>query len=129
MISGLLAVMVLSFIYFYWINKQSEGKFFEVFFGYHHWVRAMGNGALRSHPPWFYVYQFFTDFAPWSPIFYGMIVAVFCTNRFKLSSLHYENHQKTSRQQTKAKPKPKQANLSLKPILISNHKLIKAKSA
>ncbi len=89
LISGLLAVMVLSFIYFYWINKQSEGKFFEVFFGYHHWVRAMGNGALRSHPPWFYVYQFFIDFAPWSPIFYGAIVAVLCTNRFKLSSLHW----------------------------------------
>ena len=47
LVSGLLAVMVLSFIYFYWINKQSEGKFFEVFFGYHHRVRAMGNGALR----------------------------------------------------------------------------------
>ena len=88
-IPGLLSVVFLSWIYFYWINKQSDGKFYEVFFGYHHWVRALGNGALRSHPPWFYIYQFFIDFAPWSPIFYGSVIGVFCTNRFKLSSLHW----------------------------------------
>lgn len=88
-IFGLSAVIFLSCLYFYWINKQSDGKFFEVFFGYHHWVRAMGNGALRSHPPWFYVYQFFIDFVPWSPIFYCSVIAVFSTSRFKLSSLHW----------------------------------------
>jgi len=89
LVPGLFAVVFLSFLYFYWINKQSDGKFFEVFFGYHHWARAMGNGALRSHPPWFYAYQFFIDFAPWSPLFYCSVIAVFSTKRFKLSSLHW----------------------------------------
>ena len=89
LLSGLFAVVFISCIYFYGINKQSDGKFFEVFFGYHHWVRAMGNGALRSHPPWFYIYQFFIDFVPWSPIFYCCVIAVFTTRRFKLSSLHW----------------------------------------
>ena len=89
LVSGLLAVGFLSSFYFYWINRESDGKFFEVFFGYHHWARAMGNGALRSHPSWFYAYQFFIDFTPWSPIFYCSIITVFCTKRLKLSSLHW----------------------------------------
>ncbi len=84
---GLFVVLLLSGSYFFWINWQSEGKFFEVFFGYHHWTRAFGNGALRSHPPWFYFTQFFIDFAPWSPFFYCALVGVFCFKNYKLGSI------------------------------------------
>lgn len=58
LVSGLLAVLVLSFIYFYWINKQSEGKFFEVFLGiiigFAQWVM----GRCDRIPPGFMFISF-----------------------------------------------------------------------
>lgn len=89
LVPGLLCVVLLSGLYFYMVNEESGGRFYDVFFGYHHWVRALGDGALRSHPVWFYVCQFFVDFVPWSPLFYFSALAVFFSSRFKLSSIHW----------------------------------------
>lgn len=65
---GLAVVVFLSCLFFLWLEWESQGVFFQEFLGYHHWNRALGNGALRSHPWGFYFYQFPLDFLPWSPL-------------------------------------------------------------
>jgi len=52
------------------VNQRTDGEFVRVFFGYHHFSRALGDApALELHPWWFYGPRFALDFLPWTPLF------------------------------------------------------------
>jgi 4-amino-4-deoxy-L-arabinose transferase-like glycosyltransferase len=55
--------------WFVWVNAETGGEFFRVFFLYHHFNRAFGGAeALGGHPWWFYLPRFGVDFLPWTPL-------------------------------------------------------------
>jgi 4-amino-4-deoxy-L-arabinose transferase-like glycosyltransferase len=91
--------------WFIWVNAATDGEFFRVFFGYHHFNRAFGGAeTLAGHPWWYYIPRFGADFLPWTLalviaiamrrwrgdadariglLWFGMMVAVLSVSRFK----------------------------------------------
>ena len=62
--------------WFLWANAETDGRFFRVFFLYHHLNRAFGGAeTLASHPWWHYLPRFAADFLPWTPLLVGALVA------------------------------------------------------
>jgi hypothetical protein len=54
--------------WFLWANYRTGGEYFHVFIWEHNVERGLGGGVLRSHPFWYYVPLFASDFLPWSPL-------------------------------------------------------------
>src|SRR5262249_913193 len=76
---GLLALAIAA-PWFVWVNAETGGEFFRVFFLYHHVNRAFGGAeTLAGHPWWFYVPRFAADFLPWSPL----LVAALALRRWR----------------------------------------------
>lgn len=65
---GLALVLLLVLPWYLWVNQQTNGEFFRVFFWKHNIERGLGNGALHVHPWWFYAPRLAFDFLPWSPL-------------------------------------------------------------
>jgi 4-amino-4-deoxy-L-arabinose transferase-like glycosyltransferase len=65
---GLVLLLVLVSPWFIWVNQQTHGEFFRVFFWKHNVERGLGGGELHSHPVWFYIPRMAFDFLPWSPL-------------------------------------------------------------
>jgi 4-amino-4-deoxy-L-arabinose transferase-like glycosyltransferase len=63
---GALLVIGLAAPWFAWANYQTRGSLLRTFFWHHNVERALGSGALRAHPWWFYGPRLATDFLPWS---------------------------------------------------------------
>jgi 4-amino-4-deoxy-L-arabinose transferase-like glycosyltransferase len=64
---GVPLVLALGLPWFVWVNIQTGGEFFRVFFWHHNVERGFdGSGGLREHPWWFYGPQFAFDFLPWT---------------------------------------------------------------
>ncbi len=78
---GVPLVLALSMPWFLWANYRTGGEFFRVFIWEHNVERGLGGGVLRSHPFWYYVPLFASDFLPWSPL---LLVAFFLAWKFDL---------------------------------------------
>ena len=65
---GLLLILGLVSPWFIWVNQQTNGEFFRVFFWKHNVERGLGSGSLHIHPWWFYLPRMAFDFLPWSPL-------------------------------------------------------------
>jgi 4-amino-4-deoxy-L-arabinose transferase-like glycosyltransferase len=68
MIAGVVALAV-ALPWFVWVNMETDGELFRVFFVHHHVNRAFGGAeALAAHPWWYYLPRFAADFLPWTPL-------------------------------------------------------------
>ncbi|CAN5536345.1 hypothetical protein BH10PLA2_BH10PLA2_17230 [soil metagenome] len=65
---GLPLILLVVSPWFLWVNHQTHGEFFRVFFWKHNVERGLGSGALHVHPWWFYIPRMAFDFLPWSPL-------------------------------------------------------------
>jgi 4-amino-4-deoxy-L-arabinose transferase-like glycosyltransferase len=65
---GIVLVLLLVSPWYIWVNLQTNGEFFRVFFWKHNVERGLGSGALHAHPWWFYGPRMAFDFLPWSPL-------------------------------------------------------------
>ncbi|MBL8797418.1 MAG: glycosyltransferase family 39 protein [Planctomycetia bacterium] len=66
---GVPLVLLLSGPWFWWVNRETHGRFFEVFFWHHNVERGLGGSEdLAVHPWWYYGPRLFVDFLPWSPL-------------------------------------------------------------
>jgi 4-amino-4-deoxy-L-arabinose transferase-like glycosyltransferase len=63
---GVPLVLAISVPWYVWANARTHGDLFWVFIWKHNIERGLGDGALRSHPWWFYGPRFGFDFLPWS---------------------------------------------------------------
>jgi 4-amino-4-deoxy-L-arabinose transferase-like glycosyltransferase len=65
---GVVLVLVAVMPWYLWVNHQTHGEFFRVFFWKHNVERGLGGGSLHAHPWWFYIPRLAFDFLPWSPL-------------------------------------------------------------
>ena len=66
---GLPLVLAVTLPWFWWVNEQTQGEFFRVFFWHHNLERGLGSADnLKVHPWWYYGPRWFVDFLPWSPL-------------------------------------------------------------
>jgi len=63
---GLPLAAAIALPWYIWANDRTNGDFFWVFFWKHNVERGLGDGALRSHPWWFYGPRLAFDLLPWS---------------------------------------------------------------
>jgi 4-amino-4-deoxy-L-arabinose transferase-like glycosyltransferase len=76
---GVPLVLGLTVPVYLWINAETDGQFFRVFFLHHNLERGLGNAEdLRVHPWWFYGPRGLVDFLPWSPL---VLLAGWCVVR------------------------------------------------
>ncbi len=76
---GVPLVLVLVVPWYAWVGWRTNGGWYHSFLWYHNVERALGSGALRSHPWWFYLPRLVIDMMPWSLLF--PIVLVGCWRR------------------------------------------------
>jgi 4-amino-4-deoxy-L-arabinose transferase-like glycosyltransferase len=66
---GLSLVVLLTAPWFWWVNRETQGRFVAVFFWHHNVARGLGAADdLAVHPCWYYGPRLFVDFLPWSPL-------------------------------------------------------------
>ena len=63
---GVPLIILIAAPWYLWVNVQTDGAFFEVFFWKHNIERGLGGGALAAHPWWFYGPRLAVDLLPWS---------------------------------------------------------------
>jgi 4-amino-4-deoxy-L-arabinose transferase-like glycosyltransferase len=66
---GVALIILVASPWYLWVNVQTNGAFFEVFFWKHNIERGLGGGALTTHPWWFYGPRVIVDLLPWSLVF------------------------------------------------------------
>jgi 4-amino-4-deoxy-L-arabinose transferase-like glycosyltransferase len=63
---GIPLMLALAAPWYIFAGIRTEGEFFRVFFWYHNFQRGFGGeGALATHPWWFYVPRLSVDLLPW----------------------------------------------------------------
>jgi len=65
---GVPLVLAVTLPWFWWVNEQTHGEYFRVFFWYHNVERGLGSADLKVHPWWYYGPRWFVDYLPWSPL-------------------------------------------------------------
>jgi 4-amino-4-deoxy-L-arabinose transferase-like glycosyltransferase len=75
---GVPLVLLLTTPWFVWANHETKGDLFRVFFLKHNLERGLGNGALTSHPWWFYIPRLMFDALPWT-----FVVPIICLLELK----------------------------------------------
>jgi hypothetical protein len=75
-IAAIMVAVLIALPWYLWTNAATDGDFFRVFFGHHHFHRAFGGSeALAGHPFWYYIPRFAADFLPWSPLLLIALIA------------------------------------------------------
>jgi hypothetical protein len=65
---GIPLVLALTLPWYLWVNRETNGDFFRVFFWHHNIERGLGAADdLRVHSWWYYGPRWLLDFLPWSP--------------------------------------------------------------
>jgi 4-amino-4-deoxy-L-arabinose transferase-like glycosyltransferase len=78
-----LVVLALSAPWYVWANGATQGELVRVFFWHHTIDRYTGaSPLLASHPWWYYVPRFCTDFLPWTPLLNCLTVWFLRTGRW-----------------------------------------------
>jgi 4-amino-4-deoxy-L-arabinose transferase-like glycosyltransferase len=81
---GVPLVLALTVPWFCWVNGQTNGDFFRVFFLHHNFDRGLGSADdLRVHPWWFYGPRWLIDFFPWSPLVLAGLVYLLRSGRWR----------------------------------------------
>lgn len=63
---GVPLVLLLTLPWFFWVNHQTQGEFFRVFFWHHNFQRGFGgDDELKAQPWWFYGVRLWPDLFPW----------------------------------------------------------------
>lgn len=63
---GIPLVLLLTLPWFLWVNHQTQGEFFRIFFWHHNLQRGLGGDELlEAHPWWFYAVRIWPDLFPW----------------------------------------------------------------
>src|SRR5262249_45487110 len=77
---GIPLVLLLTVPWFCWVQHETSGEFFRVFFWHHNVERGLGGSEdLRAHPWWFYGPRWLMDFLPWSPLV--LLAGWYCLRR------------------------------------------------
>jgi hypothetical protein len=75
LVTGLLVVAAIALPWFLWVNADTNGEFFRVFFWHHNVARFTGSSQLlSSHPGWYYLPRFAIDFLPWTPALVALVI-------------------------------------------------------
>jgi 4-amino-4-deoxy-L-arabinose transferase-like glycosyltransferase len=64
---GIPLILLVTVPYFWWLDMQTDGQFWRVFFLHHNLDRGLGaDDELEAHPWWLYALRIWPDLFPWS---------------------------------------------------------------